>query len=145
MIVRVRHHHCTTSLSSSMHRRGCLEVTRTLRPHQLWGTTQDRERGPSVWPPYFVACRSSVCGMPHRQASEDPVPSRSMTASYKVAGAHAWDICRPIALVALSGNRYFLLLVDDFSIYMWVVLLPTKDGAPIAIKNVQAAAERKSG
>jgi transposase InsO family protein len=28
---------------------------------------------------------------------------------------------------------------------MWVVLLPTKDGAPAAIKHVQAAAERKSG
>jgi hypothetical protein len=28
---------------------------------------------------------------------------------------------------------------------MWVVLLPTKDGVSTAIKNVQAAAERKSG
>jgi transposase InsO family protein len=28
---------------------------------------------------------------------------------------------------------------------MWIVLLPTKDGAPAAIKNVQAATEWKSG
>jgi hypothetical protein len=28
---------------------------------------------------------------------------------------------------------------------MWIVLLPTKDGAPGAIKNVQVATEWKSG
>jgi hypothetical protein len=50
------------------------------------------------------------------------------------------DICGPIALVAPSGNRYFLILADDFSRYMWVVFLPTKDGAPTTIKNVQATA-----
>jgi hypothetical protein len=37
------------------------------------------------------------------------------------------------------------LLVDDYSRILWVVLLPTKDGTLAAIKNVQAAAERKSG
>jgi hypothetical protein len=37
------------------------------------------------------------------------------------------------------------LLVDDYSIFMWVVLLPTKDDALAAIKNAQAAAVRKSG
>jgi hypothetical protein len=28
---------------------------------------------------------------------------------------------------------------------MWVVLLPTKDGAAAAIKNIQAVAKQKSG
>jgi hypothetical protein len=55
------------------------------------------------------------------------------------------DIYGPIKPVTPSGNCYFLLLVDDFSRYMWVVLLPTKDEAPAAIKRVQAAAERKTG
>jgi hypothetical protein len=55
------------------------------------------------------------------------------------------DICGPISPVTPSGNHYFLLLVDDYNRYMWVVLLPTKDGTPMAIKNVQAAAEQKSG
>jgi putative heme degradation protein len=53
------------------------------------------------------------------------------------------DICGPISPVTPSGNHYFLLLIDDNSRYMWVVLLPTKDGAVAAIKNVQAAAERQ--
>jgi hypothetical protein len=50
-------------------------------------------------------------------------------------------ICGPITLETPSSNRYFLLQVDDFSRYMWIMLLPTKDGAPMAIKNVQVAAE----
>jgi transposase InsO family protein len=45
----------------------------------------------------------------------------------------------------LGGRRYFLLLVDDVSRYMWVVLLPFKDAAADAIKKVQAEMEKESG
>jgi IS30 family transposase len=44
-----------------------------------------------------------------------------------------------------GGWRYFLLLVDDASRYMWVVLLPSKDASVDAIKKVQAKAEKESG
>jgi len=54
------------------------------------------------------------------------------------------DLCGPISPPTPSGNRYFLLLVDDFSRYMWIALLPSKDGAAAAIKRIQAAAERKT-
>jgi hypothetical protein len=37
---------------------------------------------------------------------------------------------------ALGGRRYFLLLVDDVSRYMWAVLLPSKDAATDTIKKV---------
>lgn len=43
--------------------------------------------------------------------------------------------------VGWSRQRY---RVDDYSRYMWLVLLATKDASPDAIKRVQAAAERKS-
>jgi hypothetical protein len=43
------------------------------------------------------------------------------------------------------GNRYFLLLVDDYSRYMWVSLISSKDQVAAEIKRTQAAAERKSG
>jgi hypothetical protein len=46
------------------------------------------------------------------------------------------NLCGPISPITPSGNRFFLLLVDDFSRYMWVVLLPTKDSALAAIKRV---------
>lgn len=54
------------------------------------------------------------------------------------------DLCGPISPPTTSGNRYFLL-VDDYSHFMWVALLPSKDGAPAAIRRIQAAVERKSG
>jgi hypothetical protein len=43
------------------------------------------------------------------------------------------DLCGPITSATLSGNCYFLLLVDDYNRYMWVALLATKDTAPMAI------------
>ncbi|WVZ61704.1 hypothetical protein U9M48_011534 [Paspalum notatum var. saurae] len=68
--------------------------------------------------------------------------------------AHAWpasigllhgDLCGPITPATLSGNRYFLLLINDYSRFMWAALLGSKDLAQDAIKRIQAAAERKSG
>lgn len=51
------------------------------------------------------------------------------------------DLCGPITPATPGGKRYFLLLVDDFSRYMWLMLLTSKDEAPAAIKRFQAHAE----
>jgi hypothetical protein len=45
------------------------------------------------------------------------------------------DLCGPITLATPSGNKYFLLLVDDLSCYMWLRLLSRKDQALSVIKN----------
>jgi hypothetical protein len=37
-----------------------------------------------------------------------------------------------------SGNNYFLLLVDDFSRYMWVAAILSKNCAVAVIKAIQA-------
>ena len=39
------------------------------------------------------------------------------------------DLCGPISPPTPAGNRYFMLLVDDFSRMMWVYMLKTKDEA----------------
>ena len=44
-----------------------------------------------------------------------------------------------------GGKRYFLLLVDDKSRFMWLRLLTTKDEAETMLWQFQAAAERESG
>lgn len=44
-----------------------------------------------------------------------------------------------------GGCRYFLLLVDDCTRYMWVVLLAGKGEAAASIQRVQAAAEAECG
>lgn len=55
------------------------------------------------------------------------------------------DLCGPIAPATIRGNRYFLLLVDDMSRYMWLRLPSRKDQAPTKIKNFQAAVEVETG
>jgi hypothetical protein len=44
-----------------------------------------------------------------------------------------------------GGRRYFLLLVDDLSRYMWVMILGSKGEAANAIRCAQAAAEAECG
>jgi hypothetical protein len=55
------------------------------------------------------------------------------------------DLCGPIAAVKLRGNKYFLLLIDDLSWYMWVAVIPSKDRVAATIKEIQSQAEGESG
>jgi transposase InsO family protein len=45
-------------------------------------------------------------------------------------------LCGPISPVMPRGNKYFLLLVDDLSSYMWVATIPSKDRAVAAINDI---------
>jgi hypothetical protein len=54
------------------------------------------------------------------------------------------NLCGQISPVTPRGNKYFLLLVDDLSRYMWVAVIPSKDHAAAAIKDIQARAEGSS-
>jgi hypothetical protein len=44
-----------------------------------------------------------------------------------------------------GGRRYFLLLIDNLSRYMWVVVLGSKGEATDAIRRTQAVAEAEYG
>jgi hypothetical protein len=44
------------------------------------------------------------------------------------------DLCGPITPTTPSGNKYFILLVDDVGHYMWVKALRSKDAAVEVIK-----------
>jgi transposase InsO family protein len=85
-------------------------------------------------------CEACLAGK-HRRTS---FPHQAVRWAAKPLELVHGDICGPITLATPSGNHYFQLLVGDYNRYMWVVLLPTKDGTPAAIKRVQAAVERKS-
>jgi len=45
------------------------------------------------------------------------------------------DLCGPTSPMTPSSNKFFLLLIDDLSRYMWLVLLPSKDHVASAINN----------
>ncbi|CAN6200243.1 unnamed protein product [Urochloa humidicola] len=55
------------------------------------------------------------------------------------------DLCGPVTPATPGGRRYILLLVDDYSRFMWLELLSAKSDAEAAIKKVRAAAENQSG
>lgn len=54
------------------------------------------------------------------------------------------DLCGPITPETTSGYRYFFLLVDDFSRYMWVYFLKTKDEALKVFKNFRTKVEKET-
>jgi hypothetical protein len=43
------------------------------------------------------------------------------------------DLCGPISPKTFAGSKYFLLLVDDHTRYMWLVLIKSKDEALIIL------------
>lgn len=51
------------------------------------------------------------------------------------------DICGPITPATPAGNKYFMLLVDDYSRVMWAYLLKRKDEAFSAFKRFRAQVE----
>jgi hypothetical protein len=55
------------------------------------------------------------------------------------------DLCGPVTTATSGGRRYFLLLIDDLSRYMWVVVLDSKGEATNAIRRAQAVAEVECG
>ena len=55
------------------------------------------------------------------------------------------DLCGPIEPAMAGGKRYFLLLVDDMSRYMWLSVLRSKDEAAGAIARFQARVETETG
>ncbi|KAI3779099.1 hypothetical protein L2E82_08597 [Cichorium intybus] len=55
------------------------------------------------------------------------------------------DLCGPVSPPTPSGNRYFMLLVDDYSRVMWVYLLKTKDEALQVFKNFRSLVEVETG
>ncbi|XP_066341168.1 uncharacterized protein [Miscanthus floridulus] len=55
------------------------------------------------------------------------------------------DLCGPITPTTNGGRRYFLLLVDYCSHYMWLQLLTSKDEAATTIKKFKTHAEAESG
>mgnify|MGYP002413840545 FL=1 len=74
-----------------------------------------------------------------------PFPQQaSFRAKEKLELVHG-DLCGPVTPATPGGRRYFLLLVDDLSRYMWVMILGSKGEAADAIRRAQVGVEAESG
>lgn len=70
-----------------------------------------------------------------------PIPAQAQySASRKLELIHA-DLCGPISPTTSAGNRYFFLLVDDFSRVMWIYMLKNKSEALEAFKKFHIMVE----
>jgi hypothetical protein len=54
------------------------------------------------------------------------------------------DLCDPVTPTTPRGQRYFLLLVNDLSRYMWVMVLGSKGEAADTIRRAQVAQSRRA-
>jgi hypothetical protein len=99
-----------------------------------------------------------VKGMPHidhvDQVCDSCLAGKQRRATFPtVAKFHAEeklelvhrDLCGPVTPATPGGKRYFFLLVDGVSRYMWLVLLATKDETLAAFTAFQARAEAEAG
>jgi hypothetical protein len=68
-------------------------------------------------------CDSCLVGKQRRSAFPKAAKYR---AKEKLELVHG-DLCGPITPATHGGRRYFILLVDDYSRYMWLQLLTSKD------------------
>ena len=55
------------------------------------------------------------------------------------------DLCGPITPATSDWRKYFILLVDDYSRFMWLQLLTSKTKAAEVVKKFKARAEAEIG
>ncbi|GJT98735.1 putative RNA-directed DNA polymerase [Tanacetum coccineum] len=77
--------------------------------------------------------------------TRNPFPTHTSYRAKKRLELIHGDLCGPVSPPTPSGNRYFMLLVDDYSRVMWVYLLKTKDEALQVFKNFRGKVEVETG
>jgi hypothetical protein len=88
-------------------------------------------RGMPPVEPTGELCEACLAGKQRRT----PFPQQAKyRADERLELVHA-DLCGPISPPTPGGRRYFLLLVDDYSRYMWLDLLSAKDETGVTLKR----------
>nr|GEY11544.1 zinc finger, CCHC-type [Tanacetum cinerariifolium] len=75
--------------------------------------------------------------------SRAPFPKKAKARSTSPLDLVYGDLCKPITPPSPSGKRYMFLLVDDYSRYMWIYFLNTKDQAFDTFKEFKKSIENE--
>nr|GEW29712.1 ribonuclease H-like domain, reverse transcriptase, RNA-dependent DNA polymerase [Tanacetum cinerariifolium] len=75
--------------------------------------------------------------------SRAPFPKKAKARSTSPLDSVYGDLCGPIIPPTPSGKKYIFLLVDDYSRYMWVYFLSTKDQAFDTFKEYKKSIENE--
>ncbi|GJV84148.1 retrovirus-related pol polyprotein from transposon TNT 1-94 [Tanacetum coccineum] len=73
-----------------------------------------------------------VCAMKGKKASHPPKPVPNLK---QLLHLLHMDLCGPMRVKSINGNRYVLVIVEEYSRYMWVYFIKSKDEAPEVIKT----------
>jgi len=70
----------------------------------------------------LLLCQTCILGKQHQKIIRTPVP----TVSRPFELIHS-DVCGPISIPSFSGQKYFVIYVDDFSRRVWVYFVRSKE------------------
>ena len=93
--------------------------------------------------PEFVQPKDLCTGCLMSKQTRKPFPGQANFQAKQVLELVHGDLCGPISPTTMAGNKYFLLLVDDFSRVMWIYMLGSKDEALGAFQKFRAQVERE--
>ena len=85
-------------------------------------------------------CDGCTLGKQHRS----PFPKVSPYRAKKGLELFHADLCGQVRPQTVGGKSYFLLVVDDFSRYMWIELLRSKAEALLSLKKIKQRAETEN-
>lgn len=92
-----------------------------------------------------IEIEEKVCGscLLGKQARHSFPKTTTYRASKVLELIHG-DLCGPIRPSTSAGNRYILVLIDDFSRYMWMTLMKEKSDAFVKFKNFKVMVEQET-
>ena len=86
-------------------------------------------------------CEHCAYGKQHRT----PFPKKSDKKSTKPLELIHSDVCGKVSLPSLSGCQYFVTFIDDYTHYVWVYVMKTKDQVFEKFKEFKVLVEKQTG
>ena len=86
-------------------------------------------------------CIPCIIRKQHREVFPETVASRRATVLLELVHT---DLCGPMSMDSLGGSKFFMLIVDDYSRYMWVYFLTHKSETLSTRSSARDHLQRKS-